>query len=69
MIPGAPAADAPVVGPAGRSGSSTTSGTGFTLLTFGDAVGPFGVASLAREHDPPARSCRWAASRTAGSGR
>ncbi len=49
MIPGAPAADAPVVGPAGQWLLGYL-GTGFTLLAFGNAVGPFGVASLAREH-------------------
>jgi 3-(3-hydroxy-phenyl)propionate hydroxylase len=48
MIPGSPAADAPVEGPAGTWLLGYLGG-GFTLLGFGDAVGPFGVASLARD--------------------
>jgi 3-(3-hydroxy-phenyl)propionate hydroxylase len=51
MIPGSPAADAPVEGPAGAWLLGYLGG-GFTLLGFGDAVGPFGVASLARERIP-----------------
>jgi 3-(3-hydroxy-phenyl)propionate hydroxylase len=52
MIPGAPAADAPVRGPlAGPGGAWLLGylGGSFTLLGFGDAVGPHGVAALARE--------------------
>ena len=48
MSPGAPAADAPVAGPDGDWLLSYLGG-GFTLLAFGDAVGPFGAASLARD--------------------
>jgi 3-(3-hydroxy-phenyl)propionate hydroxylase len=51
MIPGAPAADAPVAGPAGDWLLSYL-GEGFTLLAFGDAVEPFGIASLARDRIP-----------------
>jgi len=48
MRPGAPAADAPVAGADGDWLLSYLGG-GFTLLAFGDAVGPFGAASLARD--------------------
>ena len=48
MIPGAPAADAPVAGPAGDWLLGYVGGD-FTLLGFDDAVGPFGVAALARD--------------------
>jgi len=51
MIPGSPAADAPVVGPAGDWLLDYLGGS-FTLLGFGEAVGPFGVASLARDRIP-----------------
>ena len=51
MIPGAPAADAPVAGPAGDWLLGYLGG-GFTLLGFDDAVGAFDVASLARERIP-----------------
>jgi 3-(3-hydroxy-phenyl)propionate hydroxylase len=51
MIPGAPAADAPVAGPAGDWLLGYLGGA-FTLLGFEDAVGPFGVASLARDAVP-----------------
>ncbi len=51
MIPGSPAADAPVEGPGGAWLLGYLGG-GFTLLGFGDAVGPFGVASLARDRIP-----------------
>jgi 3-(3-hydroxy-phenyl)propionate hydroxylase len=52
MVPGAPAADAPVRGPrAGADGEWLLGylGGSFTLLGFGDAVGPHGVAALARD--------------------
>jgi 3-(3-hydroxy-phenyl)propionate hydroxylase len=52
MIPGAPAADAPVRGPLpGANGEWLLGylGGSFTLLGFGDAVGPHGVAALARD--------------------
>jgi 3-(3-hydroxy-phenyl)propionate hydroxylase len=55
MIPGAPAADAPVRGPtAGENGAWLLGYLGgtFTLMGFADAVGPFGVAALARERIP-----------------
>jgi 3-(3-hydroxy-phenyl)propionate hydroxylase len=48
MIPGAPAADAPVEGPAGEWLLGYLGGD-FTLLGFDAAVGPFGVAALARD--------------------
>ena len=48
MIPGAPAADAPVSGPAGDWLLGYI-GSGFTLLGFGDAVGPIDIAALARD--------------------
>ncbi len=48
MIPGSPAADAPVKGPSGDWLLGYVGGD-FTLLGFGDAVGPFGVAALARD--------------------
>ena len=51
MIPGSPAADAPVEGSEGGWLLGYLGG-GFTLLGFGDAVGPFGVASLARDRIP-----------------
>jgi len=51
MIPGAPAADAPVAGPRGDWLLSYVGG-GFTLLGFDAPVGPFGVASLARDRIP-----------------
>jgi 3-(3-hydroxy-phenyl)propionate hydroxylase len=51
MIPGSPAADAPVAGAAGGWLLGYLGGS-FTLLGFGDAVGPFGVASLARDRIP-----------------
>ena len=58
MIPGAPAADAPVAGPAGDWLLGYLGGD-FTLLGFDAAVGPFGVAvepvdvaSLARDRIP-----------------
>ena len=51
MIPGAPAAAAPVAGPAGDWLPGYLGG-GFTLLGFGDAVGPFGVGTLSRERIP-----------------
>ena len=51
MIPGSPAADAPVVGANGHWLLEYLGGS-FTLLGFGDAVGPFGVASLARDRVP-----------------
>ena len=51
MIPGAPAADAPVAGPAGDWLLGYLGGD-FTLLGFDAAVGPFGVAALAREPIP-----------------
>jgi len=58
MIPGAPAADAPVAGPAGEWLLGYLGGD-FTLLGFDAAVGPFGVAvepvdvaSLARDRIP-----------------
>ncbi len=51
MIPGAPAADAPVAGPAGEWLLGYLGGD-FTLLGFDAAVGPFGVAALAREPIP-----------------
>ncbi len=51
MIPGAPAADAPVAGPAGDWLLGYLGGD-FTLLAFGDAVGPHDVAALARRPDP-----------------
>jgi 3-(3-hydroxy-phenyl)propionate hydroxylase len=52
MIAGAPAADAPVWGRAnGDDGQWLLGylGGSFTLLGFGDAVGPHGVAALARD--------------------
>jgi 3-(3-hydroxy-phenyl)propionate hydroxylase len=48
MLPGAPAADAPVMGPAGAWLLGYLGGD-FTLLGFDTAVGPFGVAALARD--------------------
>ncbi len=51
MIPGAPAADAPVRGADGEWLLSYLGGS-FTLLGFADAVGPHGVAALARERIP-----------------
>ena len=48
MIPGAPAADAPVAGPAGDWLLGYI-GSGFTLLGFGDAVDLVDIASLARD--------------------
>ncbi len=51
MIPGAPAADAPVVGPVGDWLLSYL-GDGFTLLVFGDAVEPLDIASLAGDRIP-----------------
>ena len=51
MVPGAPAADAPVAGPAGEWLLGYLGGD-FTLLGFDAAVGPFGVAALAREPIP-----------------
>jgi 3-(3-hydroxy-phenyl)propionate hydroxylase len=51
MIPGAPAADAPVAGLAGGWLLGYLGG-GFTLLGFDAAVGPFGVAALARDPVP-----------------
>ena len=48
MSPGAPAADAPVSGPAGDWLLGYI-GSGFTLLAFGDAVGAVDIAALARE--------------------
>ncbi len=50
-VPGAPAADAPVAGPAGEWLLSYLGGD-FTLLGFDAAVGPFGVAALARDPIP-----------------
>jgi 3-(3-hydroxy-phenyl)propionate hydroxylase len=55
MIPGTPAADAPVRGPVdGADGEWLLGYLGgtFTLLGFADAVGPHGVASLARDRIP-----------------
>jgi len=52
MIPGAPAADAPVAGPAGDWLLGYLDGGHFTLLGFDAAVGPFGVAALARDRIP-----------------
>ena len=52
LMPGAPAADAPVRGPgSGEDGAWLLGylGGSFTLLGFGDAVGPHGVAVLARD--------------------
>ena len=51
MVAGAPAADAPVAGPAGEWLLSYLGGD-FTLLGFDAAVGPFGVAALARDPIP-----------------
>jgi len=51
MVPGAPAADAPVTGPAGDWLLGYLGGD-FTLLGFDAAVGPFGVAALARDPIP-----------------
>jgi 3-(3-hydroxy-phenyl)propionate hydroxylase len=51
MVPGAPAADAPVAGPGGEWLLGYLGGD-FTLLGFDAAVGPFGVAALAREPIP-----------------
>jgi 3-(3-hydroxy-phenyl)propionate hydroxylase len=50
-IPGTPAPDAPVAGPAGHWLLSHLGG-GFVLLGFDDAVGPFGAAALARDRIP-----------------
>jgi 3-(3-hydroxy-phenyl)propionate hydroxylase len=51
MLPGAPAADAPVAGPAGEWLLGYLGGD-FTLLGFDAAVGPFGAAALARDRIP-----------------
>jgi 3-(3-hydroxy-phenyl)propionate hydroxylase len=51
MIPGTPAADAPVSGPAGDWLLGYLGGD-FTLLAFGAAVGPFDAAALARDPVP-----------------
>jgi 3-(3-hydroxy-phenyl)propionate hydroxylase len=51
MFPGAPAADAPVAGPAGEWLLGYLGGD-FTLLGFDGAVGPFGAAALARDRIP-----------------
>ncbi len=51
MVPGAPAADAPVTGP-GSSWFLDYLHNGFTLLTFGDAVPTDVAAALARERIP-----------------
>ena len=51
MFPGAPAADAPVAGPAGEWLLGYVGGD-FTLLGFDAAVGPFGAAALARDRIP-----------------
>ena len=51
MVPGAPAADAPVTGPAGAWLLDYVGGD-FTLLAFGAAVAPSDVAALARDRVP-----------------
>jgi 3-(3-hydroxy-phenyl)propionate hydroxylase len=51
MLPGAPAADAPVAGAAGEWLLGYLGGD-FTLLGFDAAVGPFGAAALARDPIP-----------------
>ena len=51
MIPGAPAADAPVAGPAGEWLLGYLGG-GFTLLAFDAAIDAGDVASLARGRIP-----------------
>ncbi|MBK9703601.1 MAG: FAD-dependent oxidoreductase [Betaproteobacteria bacterium] len=51
MVPGAPAADAPVTGP-GSSWLLDYLGQGFTLLSFGSAVAPPAAAALLRDRIP-----------------
>ena len=58
MIPGAPAADAPVTGPSGDWLLGYLGGD-FTLLGFGAAVPPSDVAALGARPDPvPGRADR-----------